>query len=325
MKFRWCIPILFLLAAPLFAEEGMVLKPKQEPPQVNAILASVNGVPISLMDILNTTRNSEYQAYAVFSGKRLEEEIRKIRLKAVNDRIDKLLVLEEFRENPFPIPNQAVEEELDNIAERMGVRSRSEFTRRLRQSGTTIEDLRKEVEEYIILQMMIFDRIRVESNITPREVHEYFLAHRDEFVKPEKIELAMIMLRPSDPELEEKSRMIAEKLSASPDAFAELAKKYSIGPDAENGGNLGEIERKRLRSEFAAAMPEFEVGKVYGPIRTADGVSFLRILAHTPEVRGDFRTLSPEIRRRIDLKQREEIREAYLSGLRSKAIIRYFF
>ena len=58
MKFRWCIPILFLLAAPLFAEEGMVLKPKQEPPQVNAILASVNGVPISLMDILNTTRNS---------------------------------------------------------------------------------------------------------------------------------------------------------------------------------------------------------------------------------------------------------------------------
>ena len=158
MKFRWCIPILFLLAAPLFAEEGMVLKPKQEPPQVNAILASVNGVPISLMDILNTTRNSEYQAYAVFSGKRLEEEIRKIRLKAVNDRIDKLLVLEEFRENPFPIPNQAVEEELDNIAERMGVRSRSEFTRRLRQSGTTIEDLRKEVEEYIILQMMIFDQ-----------------------------------------------------------------------------------------------------------------------------------------------------------------------
>ena len=153
----------------------MVLKPKQEPPQVNAILASVNGVPISLMDILNTTRNSEYQAYAVFSGKRLEEEIRKIRLKAVNDRIDKLLVLEEFRENPFPIPNQAVEEELDNIAERMGVRSRSEFTRRLRQSGTTIEDLRKEVEEYIILQMMIFDRIRVESNITPREVIRDFI------------------------------------------------------------------------------------------------------------------------------------------------------
>ena len=196
MKFRWCIPILFLLAAPLFAEEGMVLKPKQEPPQVNAILASVNGVPISLMDILNTTRNSEYQAYAVFSGKRLEEEIRKIRLKAVNDRIDKLLVLEEFRENPFPIPNQAVEEELDNIAERMGVRSRSEFTRRLRQSGTTIEDLRKEVEEYIILQMMIFDRIRVESNITPREVHEYFQAHLDEFENPEKIYLAKIMLRP---------------------------------------------------------------------------------------------------------------------------------
>lgn len=295
--------------------------------ELNSILASVNGTPISLVDILGSTRDDEYRACAVFSGKRLEEEIRGIRRKAVDDRIDKLLVLEEYRkqENPPPIPAQAIEEELDKIAERMGVRSRSEFVRKLRASGTDIDKLHKEIEEYIILHMMIYDQIRIESNVTPREVYEYYRANKEEFIRPETIQLAMIMLKLSDPELETKSAAIAEKLAASPEAFAELAKKHSTGPNAENSGNLGEIERKRLRAEFAAAMPTLEVGRVYGPVRTAEGVSFLRVLSHTPEEKGNFHTLGPEIRRKIDLEQREKIRKEYMAKLRAEAIIRYFF
>lgn len=300
---------------------------KSAPPEINSILASVNGVPISLVDILGTTRDSEFRAFAVFSGKRLEEEIRNIRKKAVDERIDKLLVLEAYRkeENPPPIPVQAIEEELDRIAERMGVRSRSEFIRKLRASGTTVEEVRKEIEEYIILNMMIYDRIRIESNITPKEVYDYYQAHKEEFVRPETIDLGMIMLKLSDPELEAKTAAVSAALAASPDSFAELARKFSTGPGAENGGDLGVIERKRLRAEFAAAMPEITAGRVYGPVRTTDGVSFLRILAHTPEVKGDFRALSPEIRRRIDREEREKIRNGYLAKLRSEAIIRYFF
>lgn len=300
---------------------------KNPPPEMDSILASVNGVPVSLVDILGTTRDSEYRACAVFSGRRLEEEIRSIRRKAVDEKIDKLLVLEEYRkqENPPPIPVQAIEEELDKIAERMGVRSRSEFVRKLRNSGTDIDKLRKEIEEYIIYHMMVYDRIRIESNITPKEVYEYYQAHKKEFVRPETIELAMIMLKLDDPKLEERSAAIAKELASSPDAFAELARKYSSGPDSESGGNLGKIERKRLRAEFAAAMPVLEAGRVYGPVRTAEGVSFLRILAHTPEEKGDFRSLSPEIRRKIDQEQRETIRKAYMDKLRAQAIVRYFF
>ena len=293
--------------------------------QVNSILASVNGEPVSLVDILGATRNDEFQAYAIYSGERLEQEIRKIRMKAVDDRIDRILVLEDYRKKPFELPAKDVEEELDAVAERMGVRSRSEFTRKLRESGTTIDKLRKEIEEYIIVQTMIYDRIRIETNITPREVYEYFQANREKFVSPEKIELAMIMLDLKDPDLERKIKTISEKLADSPESFAELAQTYSIGPDPGNSGNLGEIERRRLRTEFAAAMDSFEAGRVYGPIRTADGVSFLRILSHTPEKRGEFRELSAEIRAEMEESRREEVRKSYLDRLRAKAIIRYFF
>jgi len=317
--------LLFSVSAPGAPAPGPAAK--SAPPEIDSVLASVNGVPISLVDILGATRDNEIRAFAVFSGPRLEEEIRTIRRKAVDERIDKLLVLEAYRkeENPPPIPTQAIEEELDRIAERLGVRSRSEFLRKLRASGTTVEEVRKEIEEYLILNMMVYDRIRIESNITPKEVYEYYQAHKAEFIRPETIDLAMIMLKLSDPDLDAKGKEIAAALAASPDSFADLARKYSAGPAGETGGDLGEIERKRLRAEFAAAMPEIAVGRVYGPVRTAEGVSFLRILAHKPEEKGDFRTLSPEIRRRIDREEREKIRKTYMDRLRAEAVIRYFF
>ncbi len=328
MKFR-SIPACLLLSAALYAAESapdpVPATPAASAPQVNSILASVNGEPVSLVDILPSTRNSEFQAYAVYTGERYEEEVRKIRMKAVDDRINQLLVLEAYKAHPFQVPKQAIEEELDHIAERMGVRSRQEFTRKLRDSGTTIETLRKDVEEYMTVQIMIFDRTRIENNITPRDIFEYYQARKEEFVTPEKLELAMIMLGAADPDLEAKIKTMSAELAASPESFGELAKRYSIGPAPAGGGRLGEIERRRLRPEFAAAMPEFETGKVYGPIRTADGVSFLRILSHTPESRGDFKALSQEIRRKMELEQREKIRNDYVNKLREKAIIRYFF
>lgn len=314
------LALLFSVVCPVVFGEG-----EQGDLQVNSILASVNGEPVSLVDILASTRSSEFQAYAIYSGERLEEEIRKIRMKAVDDRIDRILVLEAYRENPFELPSRNVEEELDNVAERMGVRSRSDFTRKLREAGTSIENLRKEIEEYMIVQMMIYDRIRIESDVTPREVYEYYQAHHQEFVSPEKVELAMILLDLKDPDLDSKIRIISEKLADAPESFAELAETYSTGPDPQNGGNLGEIERKRLRPEFAAAMEILEPGRVYGPIRTADGVSFLRILSHIPEKSGEFRELSAEIREKIESDRRETIRKSYLDRLRAKAIIRYFF
>ena len=64
---------------------------------------------------------------------------------------------------------------------------------------------------------------------------------------------------------------------------------------------------------------------VCGPIRTGDGVCFLKVLNHYPAERREFRKLTPEIRRRIEQDKREKIRDEYVKQLRQNAIIRYFF
>ena len=72
-------------------------------------------------------------------------------------------------------------------------------------------------------------------------------------------------------------------------------------------------------------MPELTPGRVYGPVRTGEGIFFLKVIAHFSEEQSDFRRLAAEIRTRMREEFREKSRARYLEELRKDAILRYFF
>lgn len=296
-------------------------------PEVNAVLASVDGEPICLADVLPLTRAQEYQAYASLTGAKLAGEIRKIREEAVNGVIDRKLLLAEYKRDPFPIPAQTVEQRLDEYAERMGCRSRQEFTAMLRREKSSIDKLRSEVKDQVIAEIMVFRKLQVNENITPKEVFEFFKSDEARWVSPERIELGMILLDPALPDEEKTQRteMLMSTLRSTPENFGELAARYSIGPGAAEGGNLGLIERHRLRSEFAAAVIEPADGKIYGPISTEDGTVFLKVIRYEPGSETAYKTVFHKVRAALEAKRRSEAIKNYVAALREKATIRYFF
>ena len=74
MKIRWNNLLLLVCAALSASAADYELRPDDKL-QINSVLASVNGDPVSLEDILPATRQQEYQAYAAYSGDRLYEAI----------------------------------------------------------------------------------------------------------------------------------------------------------------------------------------------------------------------------------------------------------
>lgn len=70
MKIGWNIWALLSCIALSAGAANYELRPDDEL-QINSVLASVNGEPVSLEDILPATRQQEYQAYAAYSGDRL--------------------------------------------------------------------------------------------------------------------------------------------------------------------------------------------------------------------------------------------------------------
>ena len=306
-------------AAP--ADTGIV----RTPDRLNAVLATVNGEPISLGDVLPLTQAREYQAAAAYSGEMLTKAVYKLRLEAVDELIDSKLILADYAGKKFEISPRDIEAALDEVSTRMGCRSRVELARRLRESGTTIEELRKKLREQLIVQLMLQREYHVSNFITPADIYRYYQEHEAEFARPESIELAMLQLPVGRSDSEKAIREISDSLAADPGNFADLVRRYSSGPGRNDGGILGLIERRRLRAEFAAALGSAPIpGSICGPLRTADGVFWLKVIAFHPAEKVSFGDSGANIRRRMEADLRRESRARYCARLRKGAIVRYF-
>jgi len=87
--------------------------------------------------------------------------------------------------------------------------------------------------------------------------------------------------------------------------FAALAKAYSEHADsAAKGGDLGLLPESRLLPEVRAALPAMKVGDVAGPIKTAQGIHFIRLTEKKPA------TIPPLA----------EVREALVAALRQEKV-----
>ena len=298
---------------------------KRTEDRLNAVLATVNGEPISLGDVLQLTEAKEFQAAAAFTGETLAKAVYALRLEAVDELIDNKLILADYATRSFEIPVKDVEAAVDDASSRMGCRSRSELARKLRENGSSLEEFRKKIREQLIIHVMI-QREYISSNfITPTDLRNYYNEHAAEFDRPERIELALLQLSEKREDFRTVRDELSKTLAASPGRFEELVGRYSSGPSRGDGGKLGSIERKRLRSEFSGFLGENPVvGRVYGPVETPDGVFWLKVLAHVPAEKIPFEKSAAEIRGRLEKQLRHECRERYCARLRKGAIIRYF-
>jgi hypothetical protein len=291
--------------------------------EINAVLATVNDQPVFLGDVLPLTRTAEYQAHAALKGVELENRIKELRRLAVQDIIDRRLLLAAYAEKPFKLPDGMVEQRLDDHAARLGCNSRQAFAALLRKENTSVEELRKYITEQLTAELTLYREVQPQIHVSPQEVFEYYQKNQKSYSAAETFELAMILL---DKELSENDmKHIGEDILKNPADFSSSAKKYSKGPNAANGGDLGKIERSLLRKEFADALKKPEVGKIYGPLATTDGTVFLKLYGYQQESKTPFREVAPEIKKMLEKQKREAVIQKYLKKLRSDAVIRTFF
>jgi parvulin-like peptidyl-prolyl isomerase len=240
----------------------------------------------------------------------------------VDDLIDNILIQTEFAKYGFVLSAQDVEKEIDQIASRIGCHSRSELERRLRQEGSGIEEVRFSVRNNMMVQLMLYRQIRIADPVSPREIYEYYQANENTFSTPEKVVLAMLKLSSNHPDLENECTKISDALKNDPAAFAGLVQRYS--PELGDG-ELGEIECRLLRPEFAAAFTQFADGMIVGPIKIYDGMVWLKVISYTPVAKMPFETVEARIKLELEQRNRERVINGYAARLRSKAIIEYYF
>ena len=314
-----------LFAFSLNAQERTVELGRES--RIDSVLASVNGEPVTLLDVMLESGRDENRLASMFTGERLYEETAKVRRGVVEEIVIRKLIYSEYREHPFDIKKQHVEDVVDSIARSMGDGTRAGLERRLKSFGATIREVREKAREKIAVDVLLMEHCDRRVFITPRQVYEYYEANKEKWTSPEQISLQLLLVRKdAGKDTTAIVRDLAKMLEGADESvFSRIARENTEGPNASTGGKIGTIDRGSLRSEFQSVLKDAETGTVAGPVETTEGFYFLRVAARIPAVKKPFREVAESIRQELFRAEVEKLRTEYRKKLLRQAVVRYYF
>src|SRR3989440_6720550 len=318
----------------LLAVIGLALSPlsqatyAQEPEIVDGIAAIVNGDVITYSQVRSLSMPREKVLRAQYHGDELVNKIKEIRMAALQDLIDRQLIIQAFKKESYQIPDHYVDERVHEIIRESFGGDRNTFIKTLEAQNYTLGEFKKLETERMIVQAMRSKNVKRNLIISPVKIEEYYKNHRDEFTAKEQIKLRLIMI-PNHAESGNASvqKAMAEeilgKLSKGAE-FAGMAQIYSEDSSRERGGDWGWIERKTLAAPLEKVAFNLPVGRISNIIEYSGNYYILKV---DDKHGGTTRSLveaRPEIEKKLIQLEAQHLQERWLASLRSKAYIRTF-
>jgi len=299
-----------------------------EPEVVDGVAAVVNGDVITYSQVRGLVGPREKLLRAQFNGEELIKKIKETRELALQDLIDRQLILQAFKKENFQIPDHFVEERMHDIVRTDFGGDRNTFIKTLEAQNYTIGEFKKMETEKIIVQAMRSKNVKLDVVASPAKVEEYYKTHRDEFTSREQIKLRLIMIpsHASNGEAAAQKAMADEiftKLQHGAE-FERMAQLYSEDSTRENGGDWGWVDRKTLAGPLEKAAFALEPGKISNIIEFSGNYYILKV---EDKHGGETKSLAdarPDIEKILVHDEAKKLQEKWLASLRSKAYIKTF-
>ncbi|MBI3118955.1 MAG: peptidyl-prolyl cis-trans isomerase [Candidatus Hydrogenedentes bacterium] len=268
---------------------------------VDGVVATIDNEVILHSDIVQDAGPvlQELQARAA-SQEQFKQEADKALREALDQAIERVLLFRQAQLAGMQVTDEQVEERLARI--KQDYASDQEFQKMLEEAGETMGELRETVREQVMALSMAHakqEQFSKEAVVSEAEMRQYYQDHQADFTKPERVNVSRIFL-PAGSDAQERTKARAqlealkEELALGAD-FAELAKKYSKGPDAESGGLVGWISRGDFVGPLEDAAFSLSAGGLSEVIETDFGYTLLRINEKSEAGTGSFDEVRTEI------------------------------
>jgi peptidyl-prolyl cis-trans isomerase SurA len=322
--------IAVVIAAICFISPSLSHAQEGEPVVVDEVIAQVNDGIVTLSQLKREMRErietmkqngmTEQQAVA-------EAEKRKPELIAIL--INEQLLLQKGKELDM---TQRVEDEVNKrmlaVAKENGINSMDKLCEAMKQATPPMscEETRATMRIEIMKQAVMESEVDSKIFYAPGndELHKYFEAHKDKFLKPESVELSEIFLGlagKSEADVKARAADLVKQARGGAD-FCTLAAAYSErpAPPGQKPCKVGEFTVPDLRPDIAGAIKNVAAGGVSEPLKSEEGYQIIRVDARTAG--SNSPTFNENaVRAAMTGEQSPKAREDFLQGLRNEAYV----
>jgi peptidyl-prolyl cis-trans isomerase SurA len=295
---------------------------------IEEIIARVNNQVITLSDYQKadqTLHQEISQDCQNCPAPKIEAEYKDRQKDLLRDLIDQQLLAERAKDMGISVETELIKR-LDDVRKQNNLGTIDELQKAVEAQGIGWEDYRTQIRNSMLTQQVIRQEVGGRLNIGSDEVKQYYEAHKQEFNRPEQVDLGEIFLGTEGKSPEEvaavhtKVEDLHNRVVKGED-FAELAKRYSEGSTAKESGELGTFERGQLSPQLEEAVFKMEKGQVTDVIQTKTGFEVLKVLNHYDAGLQPLAKVEGEIMNKLYTQKMQPALRGYLAQLREESYV----
>jgi parvulin-like peptidyl-prolyl isomerase len=298
---------------------------------VDQILATVDTEAILQSEIMMeiAPRLAELQSTAADAAS-FQKAADALMGEALEQAIDAKLLLREALRAGIEIEEKRIDEQLAEFKKLYD--SPEQFTKELEAAGETLGDLRVRIRKQSMARAMAVRKqgeFEKQVVVSESDLAQYFEDHKDEFARPERVRVSQIFLPATggaDERAVVKARMdeILSELKQGGD-FAAVAKAYSKGPEAQQGGAIGWVARGDLVQSLEEAAFGVPAAGISDVLESPGGYHILRVDERQEAGQATLEDVRKDIEPRLRAESAAQQYRNWIQELRNKSRVRVFY
>ena len=295
----------------------------------NRIVAKVNSDIITLYE-LNTSIKRLTGLSAEELQLRGEKKFYEVRRAVLDNLINEKIAKQQINKLGIKVTTKDVDVAVEQVKRENGL-TQEELIHSLKGEGITLKEYKERLKGEIEHFQLVNYEVKSKIVITEENIKEYYQKHIKEYTEANKVRLARIFLKIRNPDdrqekaqVKELGREILTRLEQGRDFF-EIAKIYSQGPAAQEGGDMGWIKLSQLEPRLREKIAKITPGEHTDLDLVPSGYQIIKLIEEEKERVKPFEDVRDAIYSKLFKEKIGKRYVTWLKKLREKSYIKVIF
>ncbi len=295
---------------------------------VDRVVAIVNDDIIRLKELEAAMESASEQMRAAGSPARsISEELEGRRNEVLNHLINRTLADQVIEEEGISVSSTEIDQAMERVRS-MNDLTEEDLRRSLKMNGLDMETYREEIRRQILQSKLVNQKVKSSIVITDADIREYFENHPEKYQEKTKYRLKNIFMGLDESTDDNEREAIRQRMAEARmelekgEPFEAVAKKYSEGGNASEGGELGDFFLDDLQKELQPVVKNLAPGETSQIVETEQGFQLFYLAERVNPPGQSLESVSGDIRRLLYDQAVEKKFQEWIENLRKDAHIK---